>query len=108
MNMLKSFGKFPFFLVLAAVLGLQLSAHAAQTAGTQATAELAQAMTVNINTATAGELAVALNGVGEKRALAIVEYREAHGAFKAVDELMAVKGIGEKVLAKNRHLIVLQ
>lgn len=57
---------------------------------------------VNINTASAAALAEAITGVGSERAAAIVEYREAHGPFKSVDDLKAVKGIGEKTLEQNR------
>lgn len=56
---------------------------------------------VNINTATAEELK-ALPGIGAAKAKAIVEYREQHGAFKTVDELDNVKGIGPALLEKIR------
>lgn len=59
-------------------------------------------MSVNINTADAQTLAVALDGVGAARAKAIVEYREAHGPFRSVDDLAQVKGIGERVVDANR------
>jgi competence protein ComEA len=62
-------------------------------------------MSVNINTADAQTLAVALDGVGAARAKAIVEYREAHGPFRSVDDLAQVKGIGERVVAANRARI---
>ncbi|WP_228409428.1 helix-hairpin-helix domain-containing protein [Radiobacillus deserti] len=39
-----------------------------------------------------------LNGIGEKKALAIIEYREEHGSFKKVEDLLEVPGIGEKTL----------
>ena len=54
---------------------------------------------VNINTATPAELE-ALPGIGPAKAKAIAEYRRQHGAFKSVDELKNVKGIGEGVLSK--------
>ncbi len=60
---------------------------------------------VNINTADAATLAKELNGVGLKRAEAIVEYRQKHGPFKSADELALVKGIGTAAVAKNRELI---
>ena len=41
-----------------------------------------------------------LNGVGPSTADAIIEYRDAHGKFKTVDELANVKGIGDKKLEK--------
>jgi len=62
-------------------------------------------MTVNINTADAATLAAALDGVGASRAKAIVEYRDAHGPFKSVDDLAQVKGIGERVVDANRARI---
>ena len=46
-------------------------------------------------------LARELHGVGEAKARAIVEYREAHGAFASVDQLLEVKGIGAATLEKN-------
>lgn len=54
---------------------------------------------VNINTATEQEL-TALPGIGAAKAKAIVAYREKNGAFKSVDELDNVKGIGPKLLEK--------
>ena len=67
-----------------------------------------QSITVNINTATAPELAEKLSGVGDKRAEAIVAYRDAHGTFSSVEQLLEVKGIGEKVLEKNQGKLVLE
>ena len=63
---------------------------------------------VNINTASVEQLAEALTGIGPSRAAAIVEFRDAHGAFTSVDELLAVRGIGERVLADNRERIKIQ
>ena len=57
---------------------------------------------VNINTADAQSLADNVNGVGLKRAQAIISFRETHGAFKSVDELTQVKGIGPKLVEQNR------
>lgn len=56
---------------------------------------------VDINRADATELAAALNGVGEAKAQAIVEYRTAHGPFKSAEQLAQVKGIGLKTVEKN-------
>lgn len=64
-----------------------------------------QAGPVNINTADAATLAKELNGVGLKRAQAIVDYRQKHGPFKSADELALVKGIGPAAVSKNRDLI---
>lgn len=56
---------------------------------------------INLNKADVQTLAQ-LHGVGEKKAEAIIAYRQANGGFKSVDELSKVKGIGEKTLEKNR------
>ena len=57
---------------------------------------------VNINTADAATLARELKGVGEARARAIVEHRSQHGPFRSADELVLVRGIGQKVVDQNR------
>ncbi|TNF92791.1 MAG: helix-hairpin-helix domain-containing protein [Gammaproteobacteria bacterium] len=61
---------------------------------------------VNINKADAVTLAAEIKGVGDKRAQAIVQYREEHGDFKSVDELANIKGIGEKIVDKNRENLI--
>jgi len=65
-----------------------------------ATATAADA--VNINTASADRLAAQLNGVGEVRAQAIVDYRQNEGEFPSVGALSNVKGIGPATLSDNR------
>lgn len=57
---------------------------------------------VDINTADAKTIARELEGIGLSRAQAIVEYREKHGAFKSIDDLKKVKGVGAKTLEQNR------
>jgi competence protein ComEA len=64
-----------------------------------AAAKPAPAGKVNINTASAEQLTV-LPGIGPKLAARIVEYRQKSGAFKSVQELMNVRGVGEKNLKK--------
>ena len=61
---------------------------------------------VNINTADAATMARVLNGVGLKKAQAIVEHREQHGRFDAAADLARVKGIGASTVAKNEAKIV--
>jgi competence protein ComEA len=60
---------------------------------------------VDINSASAAEIATALNGVGLKKAEAIVAYREQHGPFRSADELINVKGIGLATVERNREVI---
>lgn len=61
---------------------------------------------VDINTATAEELADALHGVGLSKAEAIVAYREANGPFSHPDELVNVRGIGIRTIDRNRDRFV--
>jgi len=60
---------------------------------------------VDINTADAATLAAALNGVGMAKAEAIVAHRKQHGPFKSAEQLAEVKGIGLKLVEKNRDRI---
>jgi len=63
---------------------------------------------VNVNTASAEEIAESLNGVGLSKAALIVEYRETNGPFTHADELVNVKGIGVRTVDKNKDMILLQ
>jgi len=67
-------------------------------------ASAAWSAAIDINTATTEQL-TELNGIGHKKAVAIVKYREQHGGFKEASELAQVKGIGLKTVEKNRALI---
>lgn len=62
---------------------------------------------VDVNTASAEEIAEGLDGVGLSKAKAIVSYREANGRFRHADELVNVKGIGLSTVDKNRDNIQL-
>lgn len=64
--------------------------------------------TVNINQADAATLARVLSGIGEKKAQAIIEYRQTHGAFTTIEQLDHVKGIGPATIDKNRERIRLR
>ncbi len=57
---------------------------------------------ININTADK-EALMELNGVGEKLAQAIIDYRKEHGHFGSADDLTKVHGIGPAVVNKNRE-----
>lgn len=48
-----------------------------------------------------------LNGVGAKKAQAIIDYRNQSGGFKTIEELQRVKGVGPKLLEKNKALLSL-
>ena len=65
----------------------------------RAAAKPATTATVNVNTATAADFE-ALPGIGAKTAALIVEYRQKNGPFKKIEELMNVRGIGEKSFLK--------
>lgn len=58
---------------------------------------------ININTANSTEIANALNGIGLKKAKAIINYREKNGSFSSLDQLNRVKGIGKKTLKNNQQ-----
>ncbi|OCX11582.1 ComEA family DNA-binding protein [Pseudomonas graminis] len=62
---------------------------------------------VNLNSASAETLQKELSGIGAAKANAIVAYREEHGGFTAVDELLEVKGIGKALLDKNRDKLLI-
>ncbi|MTH44733.1 helix-hairpin-helix domain-containing protein [Intestinirhabdus alba] len=62
---------------------------------------------VSINAASAEELARVMNGVGLKKAQAIVNYREEYGPFKAVDDLKQVPGLGSALVERNLAVLAL-
>ena len=64
----------------------------------------APATIVNLNTATQAQLE-SLPGLGAKVAERILEYREKNGKFKKIEDLMNVKGIGEKSFLKLKPLL---
>jgi competence protein ComEA len=62
---------------------------------------------ININTASADELAQ-LKGVGEKKAALIIEFRETNGLFKLPEDFLKVPGIGPKTFEANKNRIVVE
>ena len=83
-----------------------LSTLAASTALLLSTTALAAP--VNINTASAEEIAAALNGIGPSKAQAIVDYRETYGDFSRADEIVFVRGIGTSTYEKNKTDILVE
>ncbi|MCE0916187.1 MULTISPECIES: ComEA family DNA-binding protein [unclassified Pseudomonas] len=69
----------------------------------RAAASSVAAEKVDLNQADASTLQSELNGIGKAKAEAIVAYREAHGPFQSVDELLEIKGIGNALLERNRE-----
>jgi len=63
---------------------------------------------VDINSASAEEIAEALNGIGLVKAQAIVDYREAYGAFSRADEIVFVRGIGDSTYQRNKDDILVK
>lgn len=59
---------------------------------------------INLNTATAEELQT-LNGIGETKAAAIIQYRTENGGFRSIEEICRVKGIGDATFKKIRDKI---
>lgn len=56
---------------------------------------------VNINTADIESL-TKLKGIGEKKAQAIIDYRQEYGQFETVEQLLNVKGVGIKIIEVNK------
>lgn len=68
----------------------------------------AAAAPVDINSADAATLAANIKGVGAKKAEAIVIYRQKHGPFSSIEDLRKIKGIGPKLIEKNRSVLLVK
>lgn len=91
------------FVLLSAVVAWSAGLNSAATATDTKPVEN---VPVDINTASAEEL-VAIPGVGEATARRIIDWRDEHGPFRRVEDLMKIQGIGEKSLEKMRpHVTV--
>lgn len=93
-------------LLLALSLPLVSSLSTTAYASVQEARPAASAQSVNLNTATVAQLE-ALPGIGPSMAQRIVSYREKNGAFKKLEDLMNIQGIGEKSFLKLRPLLTL-
>jgi competence protein ComEA len=92
-------------LAVVSMIAVAPLAAAAQGAPPRATAKpAAPSGQVNINTASVADFD-ALPGIGAKTAALIVEYRQKNGPFKKIEELMNVRGIGEKNFLKLKPLL---
>ena len=91
-------------MVLALALGATTAA-AQTTSGARAPKATASVdAQVNLNTATPAQLET-LPGIGPATAQRIIEYRQKNGAFKKIEELMNVRGVGEKSFLKLKPLV---
>ena len=91
-----------FIMIIALAFGSVLPAVATAAEEGKSVVQSEKAVTtININTATAQQLAEGIKGVGQKKAELIVEYREKYGKFATVEELTQVKGIGKGTLQAN-------
>lgn len=83
------------FALSAALMSVPAPAVAQEVAEQKPAAESRAAAPLNLNTATAVELE-SLPGIGAQTAARIVEYRQKNGPFKKIEEVMNVRGVGEK------------
>ena len=93
-----------FITLLFAIVLAGTPAAAAQDKPAKPKTEAAPASPVNLNTATIAQLQ-ALPGVGAATAKLIVDHRQKNGGFKKIEELMNIKGIGEKSFLKLKPMV---
>ncbi|GGJ79143.1 ComEA family DNA-binding protein [Pseudomonas matsuisoli] len=94
------------FFALIASTSVATFANESSSAAVSTAAEQA-IIQVNINEADAETLTRELSGIGASKAKAIVDYRDEHGPFQNIDELLEVKGIGASTLEKNKTKITI-
>ena len=98
-------------LLMVCLLSFSISTQAVEKAETKKVDQVTASVkveAVNINIASADELASTLKGIGKKKAQAIIDFRKLHGPFAAAEELAQVKGIGEATIKKNKGLITVK
>ncbi len=92
------------FSVVVVLLALAAPGSAQEKQAPKPKAAAAPTTPINLNTATVQQLE-ALPGVGTRTAQLIVEHRQKNGGFKKVEELMNIKGIGEKSFLKLKAMV---
>lgn len=101
----------PFFVCLSfslpAAPSMPLTGTEEQATTASSAPEL-QAPLVNLNQVDAITLQRELKGIGKTKAEAIVDYRNTHGTFQSVDELIEIKGIGGALLERNRNRLTIE
>ena len=85
-------------------LNESLNTEVANSIPANSSGEKNESSIININTASK-ETLMTLNGIGESKAQAIIDYRDEIGGFKSVDDITNVSGIGEKTLEKIKDKI---
>jgi competence protein ComEA len=93
-----------WILLAAFAAGAPVVSAQARRSPAAAKARATAAAPVNLNSATAAQLQT-LPGIGASTAQRILDYRQKNGSFKKIEELMNVKGIGEKSFLKLKPLI---
>ncbi len=96
----------PAFVIVSLLASVSQAAAQSPARASAKAASAASTAIVNINTASAGDLE-ALPGIGAKTAARIVEYRQKNGPFKKIEELMNVRGVGEKNFLKLKPQITI-
>ena len=101
---------FPILVLFISLFSLTLPSYAAEKTVSKVNPKIEQlaSATVNINTASAQQLADELVGIGLLRASEIVAYRKAKGPFKHANDLVVIKGIGEAIVKRNQSKIRLK
>ena len=93
-----------FVIAVLVALGLSVATVSAQGNSQRASASSSASAPINLNTATAAQLET-LPGIGKSTAERILEYRQKNGSFKKVEDLMNVRGVGEKSFLKLKPLV---
>ncbi|HEY7449209.1 MAG TPA: helix-hairpin-helix domain-containing protein [Vicinamibacterales bacterium] len=93
-----------FGCVVVTMVALAIAAPVFAQRPTSESSSQATSSPLNLNAATATQLE-SLPGIGARTAERIIEYRQKNGGFKKIEELMNVRGVGEKSFLKLKPLI---